>query len=229
MIPKVKICGLKTADTLDAALRCGADYLGFIFFEKSPRNIEPDLAGELARGAAGRARTVAVTVNASDEALDRIVETMRPDLLQLHGSEQPDRVIALKRRFGLPVIKAFSIRDAADLAAADAYRGVADLFLFDAKPPRGSELPGGNGVSFDWRLLRTLDPGMKYMLSGGLNAANIGEALLLVEPPAIDVSSGVETSPGVKDIALIEHFFQAVGNAAAMRQGDLAEQDIERF
>lgn len=227
MTPKVKICGLKTTDTLDAALRCGADYLGFIFFGKSPRNIAPELAGELAKTAAGRARTVAVTVNAEDEVLDRIVETMRPDMLQLHGSERPDRVTMLKQRFGLPVIKAFAVRDENDLASANAYRGIADQFLFDAKPPRGSELPGGNGISFNWQLLRTLDRDMKYMLSGGLNAANIGDALLQVEPPAIDVSTGVETAPGVKDIALIEQFFQAIGNAA--RQPDrLAEHDVKR-
>ncbi len=227
MIPKVKICGLKTAGAVDAALRCGADYLGFIFFEKSPRNIAPELAGGLAKAAAGRARTVAVTVNAEDEVLDRIVETMRPDMLQLHGSEPPDRVTLLKQRFGLPVIKAFAVRDSGDLAAANAYRGIADQVLFDAKPPRGSELPGGNGVSFDWQLLRTLDRDMNYMLSGGLNAANIGDALLQVEPPAIDVSSGVETAPGVKDIALIEQFFQAIGNAER-QPGSLAEHDIKR-
>lgn len=227
MTPKVKICGLKTADTLDAALRCGADYLGFIFFEKSPRNIAPELAGELAKTAAERAQTVAVTVNAEDEVLDRIVEVMRPDMLQLHGREPPDRVTLLKQRFGLPVIKAFAVRDRNDLASANAYRGIADQFLFDAKPPRGSELPGGNGVSFDWQLLRTLDRDMKYMLSGGLNAANIGDALLQVEPPAIDVSTGVERAPGVKDIALIEQFFQAIGNA--VRQPDsLTEHDVKR-
>lgn len=227
MTPKVKICGLKTADTIDAALRCGADYLGFIFFEKSPRNVAAELAGNLSKAAAGRARTVAVTVNAKDETLNRIVETMRPDMLQLHGSESPERVIQLKQRFGLPVIKAFAVRDGADLVAANAYRGVADQLLFDAKAPQGSELPGGNGVSFDWQLLRTLDRDMNYMLSGGLNAANIGDALLQVEPPAIDVSSGVETAPGVKDTALIEQFFQAIGNAA--RQPDkMAEHDVKR-
>lgn len=214
MTPDVKICGLKTADAVETALRCGASHLGFIFFEKSPRNIAPAIAGELAAAAAGRAQTVAVTVNAGDQELALIVGAMRPDMLQLHGNETPDRVAELKRQFGLPVMKAFAVREAADIAAANSYRDIADQFLFDAKPPRGSELPGGNGVSFDWQLLRMLDPDMNYMLSGGLNATNIGEALSQAQPPAIDISSGVETAPGIKDVTLIEQFFRAVEKAA---------------
>ena len=129
---------------------------------------------------------------------------MSPDMLQLHGSETPERVLAVKARYGLPVMKALSIRDAADLATIEPYQGIADRFLFDAKPPRGAELPGGNGVPFDWRVLAALDPGIDYMLSGGLNAGNIGEALRLVNPAGIDISSGVESAPGVKDAVLIE-------------------------
>jgi phosphoribosylanthranilate isomerase len=135
---------------------------------------------------------------------------MSPDMLQLHGGETPERVSAVKARYGLPVMKAFSIRDTADLVAIERYRGIADRFLFDAKPPKGAELPGGNGVPFDWRVLAALAPDIDYMLSGGLNAENIGEALRLVGPAGIDISSGVESAPGVKDVGLIEAFFRAV-------------------
>ena len=166
------------------------------------------------QAARGRARAVAVTVDAGDDALDAIVAAMAPDMLQLHGSESPERVQAVKARYGLPVIKAVPVRTAADLAASGRYRGVADRLMFDAKPPAGSELPGGNGVSFDWRLLAGLDADVDYMLSGGLSAANVGEALLIANPPAIDVSSGVESAPGVKDPALIADFFRAVRTAA---------------
>jgi phosphoribosylanthranilate isomerase len=206
----IKICGLKTREALEAALAGGASHVGFIFFEKSPRNIAPAKAGRLRKAALGRAKAVAVTVDADDATLDAIVAEMRPDMLQLHGQETPERVTELKARHGLPVMKAFSIREAADLDAIKSYRGVADRFLFDAKPPRGAELPGGNGVPFDWRVLATLDADIDYMLSGGLSAGNIGEALRFVTPAGIDISSGVESAPGVKDAALIEAFFRAV-------------------
>ncbi len=209
----IKICGLKTEKALEAALGNGASHVGFIFFERSPRYIAPAEAGRLRKAALGRAKAVAVTVDTDDATLDAIVSEMAPDMLQLHGSEPPERVSTLKVRYGLPVMKAFSIREAADLAAIEPYRGVADRFLFDAKPPRGAELPGGNGVPFDWRVLSALDPGIDYMLSGGLNAENIGEALRLVSPAGIDISSGVEKAPGVKDVALIEGFFRAVQTA----------------
>jgi len=209
----IKICGLKTGEALEAALAGGASHVGFIFFPKSPRNIAPDEAGRLRQAARGRAKAVAVSVDADDATLDAIVAAMAPDMLQLHGEETPERVAAVKARHGLPVMKAVSIRDAADLAAIEPYRGVADRFLFDAKPPRGAELPGGNGVPFDWRVLATLPPGTDYMLSGGLNAGNIGEALRLVSPTGIDISSGVESAPGIKEVGLIEDFFRAVRNA----------------
>jgi len=135
---------------------------------------------------------------------------MAPDMLQLHGKETPGRVAELKARHGLPVMKAFSLQTSADLDAVHAYRGIADRFLFDAKPPAGSELPGGNGVAFDWAILAGLDRKVDYLLSGGLNAANIGEALRLANPPGIDISSGVESAPGVKETALIEAFFRAI-------------------
>lgn len=206
----IKICGLKTKEALAAALGNGASHVGFIFFPKSPRYIVPAEAGQLRKAAIGRAKAVAVTVDADDATLDGIVAAMSPDMLQLHGDETPERVLAVKTRYGLPVMKAFSIRDAADLVAIEPYRGIADRFLFDAKPPKGAELPGGNGVPFDWRVLAPLDPGIGYMLSGGLSAQNIGEALRLVSPAGIDISSGVESAPGVKDVALIEAFFRAV-------------------
>ena len=158
----------------------------------------------------GKALAVAVTVDASDALLDDIVTAMQPDMLQLHGSEAPERVAELKARYGLPVIKALPLSEAADLERIKPFIGVADRFLFDAKPPKGSELPGGNGVAFDWHILAGLDASVDYMLSGGLNAANVGDALRLANPPAIDISSGVESAPGVKDPALIEQFFRAV-------------------
>jgi phosphoribosylanthranilate isomerase len=206
----IKICGLSTPETVAAALDAGATHIGFIFFAKSPRNVTPELAGQLRQPARGRAKSVAVTVDAVDSLLDDIVAEMQPDMLQLHGHESPERVAEVKARYKLPVMKAFSIGTAADLEKIKAHVGIADHFLFDAKPPKGSELPGGNGVSFDWTLLTSLDPSIAYMLSGGLTAQNIGEALRLASPPGIDISSGVESAPGVKDVALIEDFFRAV-------------------
>jgi phosphoribosylanthranilate isomerase len=206
----IKICGLKTDEAMAAALAAGASHVGFIFFAKSPRYIEPAAAGRLRQAARGKAMAVAVTVDASDAFLDEIVDRMHPDMLQLHGAETPERVAEVKARHGLPVIKALPLSEVADLDRIRPFVGVADRFLFDAKPPKGSQLPGGNGVTFDWRILADLDAGVDYMLSGGLNAANIGDALRLANPPGIDISSGVESEPGVKDPAQIEQFFRAV-------------------
>lgn len=215
MVLDIKICGLKTADALAAALDGGASHVGFIFFGKSPRNVAPEEAGRLRRAAMGRAKAVAVTVDADDAFLDRIVAETAPDMLQLHGHETPERVAGVRARYRLPVMKALAVSEAADLALVEPFRGVADRFLFDARPPRDSVLPGGNGVSFDWRLLANLDRGVDYMLSGGLDAANVGDALRLANPPGIDVSSGVESAPGVKDAALIADFLDAVRTARA--------------
>lgn len=209
----IKICGLKSTQALEAALAGGATHVGFIFFEKSPRNVTPQAAASLRTAAKGRAKAATVTVDADNSFLDAIVAAMSPDMLQLHGKETPARVAEVKARYGLPVIKALAVGEAADLERAKPYLGIADRFLFDAKPPAGSELPGGNGVAFDWAILAALDPGMDYMLSGGLNAANIGDALRLANPPGIDISSGVESAPGVKDAALIDAFFRAVRTA----------------
>ncbi|MER9023022.1 phosphoribosylanthranilate isomerase [Mesorhizobium sp. M0815] len=209
----IKICGLKTDKALAAALAGGASHVGFNFFAKSPRYVEPVEAGRLREAARGKTKAVAVTVDASDAFLDEIVEKMQPDMLQLHGAETPDRVAEVKARYGLPVMKALPVSEAADLERVKPFIGIADRFLFDAKPPKGSELPGGNGLAFDWRILTGLDAGVDYMLSGGLNAGNIGDALRLANPRGIDLSSGVESAPGVKEPALIEQFFRAVGAA----------------
>ncbi|WP_046120624.1 phosphoribosylanthranilate isomerase [Ensifer aridi] len=217
MKTEVKICGLKTAEAVERAVALGASHIGFIFFPKSPRNIEPDDAGRLAERVRGRAKVVAVTVDADSDDLDEIVSALSPDILQLHGSESPERVLSIKALYGLPVMKALSIREAGDLDRIDPYVGIADRFLLDAKPPAGSELPGGNGVSFDWRLLDALDGGVDYMLSGGLNADNIGQALALTGARAVDISSGVESAPGVKDVKLMDAFFEAVRRAEVER------------
>ncbi len=222
MVLDIKICGLKTPDAVAAALDGGATHIGFIFFPKSPRHITPQKAAGLRGAVRGRALAVAVTVDADDETLDEIVEAVKPDILQLHGHETPERVAFIKARYGLPVMKAFSVREASDLAAIAAYQGIADRFLFDAKPPKGSDLPGGNGVSFDWELLAALDADIDYMLSGGLNADNIAEALHKTQAPGIDISSGVERAPGEKDVRLIENFFRAVTDA--LRQPEMTER-----
>ncbi|MGB8819285.1 MAG: phosphoribosylanthranilate isomerase [Rhizobiaceae bacterium] len=213
MTPIIKICGLSSPETVAAALDAGAAMVGFIFFAKSPRNVTPEQAGTLRQAAIGRADAVAVTVDADNAYLDEIVSAMRPDWLQLHGHETPERVAEVKSRYGLPVMKVFSIREASDLDAIAPHRGIADKFLLDAKAPKGSELPGGNGISFDWRLLATLDPKLDYMLSGGLNAGNVDQALAITNAPGLDVSSGVESAPGIKDIGLIKEFIAAVKNA----------------
>ena len=206
----IKICGLSTPETVAAALDGGASHVGFIFFPKSPRNVAPADAGRLREAARGRAQAVAVTVDASDDQLQAIVDAMAPDMLQLHGKETPARVAAVRERFLLPVMKAISVETPDDLIHVHAYDEVADRLLLDAKAPKESQLPGGNGIAFDWRLVAALDTNLDYMLSGGLNAGNIAEALAIANPPGIDVSSGVESAPGVKDVERIRAFFAAV-------------------
>jgi len=206
----IKICGLSTPETVAAALGGGASHVGFIFFPKSPRNVSPELAGQLRQAALDRALAVAVTVDASDDELQAIVDAMQPDMLQLHGKETPARVAEVREKFLLPVMKAISVETPDDLLHVQAYDAVADRLLLDAKAPKESQLPGGNGVAFDWRLVAALDPGLDYMLSGGLNAGNVAEALATANPPGIDISSGVESSPGVKDVTRIEAFFLAI-------------------
>jgi len=219
MKPDIKICGLKTSEAVEKAVARGASHIGFIFFEKSPRNIEPDIAGKLADAVRGRAKIVAVTVNADNDDLDEIIALLKPDILQLHGTETPERVLNVKAIYGLPVMKALSIREADDLIRVEPYIGIADRFLFDAKPPKGSDLPGGNGVSFDWSLLAGLDADIDYMLSGGLNKDNVAEALSRTGARGIDLSSGVESAPGVKDLGLIDALFDAIATAGNKPQG----------
>ncbi|MDE1160189.1 MAG: phosphoribosylanthranilate isomerase [Neorhizobium sp.] len=215
MNPDVKICGLTTADAVDRAVARGATHIGFIFFAKSPRNIGADAAGDLADRVRGKVKIVAVTVDADDEELDDIVHMLRPDILQLHGHETPERILHIKALYGLPVMKVFSVKDAGDLDRVDSYIGVADRFLFDTKAPKGADLPGGNGISFDWKVMASLDASVDYMLSGGLNKDNVACALASTRASGIDISSGVESAPGIKDLGMIDAFFDAVAAAKA--------------
>jgi phosphoribosylanthranilate isomerase len=215
MLPLVKICGISTVSALDAALAAGADMVGFVFFEKSPRHLSPDRAGELAERARGRAKIVALTVNADDAALGAVVRALRPDFLQLHGAETPERVAAIGRTFGRATIKAIGVASAGDLAAAKAYAEVAAMMLFDAKAPQDADLPGGNGVPFDWRLLKDVSREGAHLLSGGLDPGNVAEAIALSGARGVDVSSGVERAPGVKDEAKIGAFILCARQAFA--------------
>ena len=210
----VKICGLSTPEALDVALDAGADMVGFVFFPPSPRHLEFGVAKPLGAQVRGRAQKVALTVDADDAFLDAVVEAWRPDLLQLHGKETPARVAALKKRYGLLVMKAIAVEAKTDLSAVTDYVAVADRLLFDARAPREATRPGGLGKPFDWRLLENLDPGVPFMLSGGLDAGNLGEALRITHAPGIDVSSGVERAPGEKDLDKIRAFVRAAREAA---------------
>lgn len=211
MAVKVKICGLKTEAALLAALEGGADYVGFVFYPPSPRSLPPPEAARLAQLARGRAGVVALLVDPEDEVLDEVVGAVEPDLIQLHGKETPERVAEIRKRWGRPVMKAISVETRADADRALEYRGVADLFLFDAKPPRGmaGALPGGNGIAFDWRVLEGVTGKVRFMLSGGLDPGNVAAAVRLTAPEVVDVSSGVETRPGEKDPRLIRLFLAA--------------------
>lgn len=211
----VKICGLATPEALDAALEAGADMVGFVFFPPSPRHLAFDVARSLGQQVRGRAQKVALTVDADDATLDAVVEALRPDLLQLHGTELPARVWALKRHYRVPVMKAVAVAAKADLSAIETYATLADWLLFDARPPRDATRPGGLGTPFDWHLLQHLEPGVPYMLSGGLNAGNVGEALHITQAPGVDVSSGVERAPGDKDPEKIHAFVRAARAAAS--------------
>ena len=205
----VKICGLKTPEALDAALDSGADQVGFVFFPPSPRHLGLEAMGALGSRVKGRAGKVALTVNATDEMLFDIVEALKPDMLQLHGDETPDRVVAVRTRFRLPVMKALPVAERNDLSQVRIYAKVADRLLFDARPPQGATRPGGLGKAFDWTLLKDIDRSIPFMLSGGLDAANVAEAIAITRAPGVDVSSGVEKAPGVKDSDKIRAFIAA--------------------
>jgi len=212
----VKICGLSTPETLEAALGAGADFVGFVRYPKSPRHVSLDLGHKLSLQARGRARRVVLLVDPTDEAIAQAVEAINPDLIQLHGSESPQRVAEIRSMVKRPVMKAVGIAEPSDLQALTPYADGVDHILLDAKPPRtGQALPGGNGVSFDWRLLDGLDRKLSFMLSGGLNPDNVAEAIRLTKPKAVDVSSGVESGPGLKDPARIEAFIRAARTAFA--------------
>jgi phosphoribosylanthranilate isomerase len=212
MTTLVKICGLSTPETLDVALDAGADAVGFVFFPPSPRNLSFQVARELGARVNGRAEKVALTVDADDELFEKIIEALKPDTLQLHGHETPQRVAAIRESFGLPVLKVLPIETRADLAAIAPYISVADRLLFDARAPREATRPGGLGKPFDWRLLENLDVPIPFMLSGGLHAENVAEALRITRAPGVDVSSGVESAPGVKDPKKIRAFIRAASS-----------------
>lgn len=203
-----KICGLTTPDAVDAALAGGARFLGFVVFPPSPRHVTPADAARLADRARGKADIVAVTVNADDALLADIRDHLKPDWIQLHGNENPDRVREAKAYAGKGVIKAFPISDRADLASVEAFADAADLFLFDAKPPKHASRPGGWGEAFDWTLLKGAAISRPWLLSGGLTPANVRAAVSASGAGAVDVSSGVESAPGVKDNALIARFLE---------------------
>jgi len=204
----VKICGLNSPEAVLAA--ADADFAGFVFYGRSPRNVTPETAASLAALLPARVQRVALMVDPDDAFLKAALAAFEPDLLQLHGSEAPERVAAIKQAFGLPVMKAIPVREAGDLAAADRYRGVADRLLFDAKPPnRPGALPGGNAESFDWTLLTGRKFALPTMLSGGLTAANVAEAARISGVGAVDVSSGVEDRPGAKNPQKIKDFIMA--------------------
>jgi len=205
----VKICGLSTRETLDVALRAGADMVGFVFFPPSPRHIGLEAARDLGRRAHGRAAKVALTVDADDATLGNIVETLRPDILQLHGRETVARLRDIKTKFALPVMKAIPVETAADLAPLPGYAAAADRILFDARAPQQATRPGGLGTVFDWHLLEKLDLRLPFMVSGGLNAGNVAEALRITRAGGVDISSGVESSPGIKDSEMIRAFIRA--------------------
>jgi phosphoribosylanthranilate isomerase len=211
----IKICGLSTPETLDTALDAGADMVGFVFFPPSPRHLGLHAARALSTRVRDRAQKVALSVDATDDALAGAIEALRPDLLQLHGHEMPERVLAVKRRFGLPVMKALPVERREDLAAVARYADVADRILFDARAPREATRPGGLGKTFDWHLLENLDPGLPFMLSGGLDAGNVAAALAITRAPAVDVSSGVERTPGEKDPDKIRAFIRTARAAEA--------------
>jgi phosphoribosylanthranilate isomerase len=214
----VKICGLSTRETLDAALGAGADMVGFVFFPPSPRHISFEVARELAADVRGRARKVALTVDADDAILSAIITALKPDILQLHGHESVARIVELKQRFGLEVMKALAVETSADLAGLSDYAAVSDRILFDARPPKDATRPGGLGTTFDWNVLKNLELKRPYMVSGGLSVVNVAEALRLTRAGGVDVSSGVERAPGVKDPDMIERFIRAAR----------ATQDAER-
>jgi phosphoribosylanthranilate isomerase len=211
---EVKICGLNTSEAVAAAHAGGASHIGFIFYPPSPRAVSPARAGEIAKSAPASVKRVAVFVDPSDAKIEAVVAALSPAMLQLHGSESPGRVTEVKERFGLPVMKAIRVSSAEDICSAEPYDGIADALLFDAKPPKNAEgmLPGGNGLAFDWTLLSDFQGATPWFLSGGLDLDNIEQAMRITGAGAIDVSSGVEDWPGVKNTEKIGAFLRVARN-----------------
>lgn len=212
---EIKICGIKDLAAMDAALAAGADLVGLVFFPPSPRSVSLGEAAKLAARARGKALVVALVVDADDTLLGDIATNVGPDLFQLHGGETPARTAEIRERFRRPVVKALPVETAADLDIVPAYAAVADRILFDARPPRDATRPGGHGRAFDWSLLARVDRAKPVMLSGGLDPENVAAAIRVVHPDAVDVSSGVEKSPGVKDPEKIRAFIANARAAAA--------------
>lgn len=210
MDTRVKICGLKTPDTVASAVEAGAQYLGFVFFEKSPRNVTVETARDLALDVPVGVAKVALVVNATDAELDRLTGEVPIDMLQLHGAENLERVEYIRARYGLPVMKAVGVSGPQDIQALDAYGLVSDQVLVDAKAPKGADLPGGNGLAFDWRLISKRGWNAPWMLAGGLTPDNVVQAIQLTGAKQVDVSSGVESAPGVKDPAKMRAFIEAI-------------------
>jgi phosphoribosylanthranilate isomerase len=210
---QVKICGITDEDAMDAAVEAGADMVGLVFFPPSPRNIAADRAADLIDLLPEELIKVGLFVDADDATLDRVLNRVRLDLLQFHGHETPERIEAVRLEYGVPVMKVIPVSTADDFAAAAPYFEVADQLLFDAKPPKGAVLPGGNAVAFDWTLLQGRHWELPWMLAGGLTPANVAEAIRISGATAVDVSSGVESAPGVKDTGLIRAFIGAAKGA----------------
>ncbi|MDY8107669.1 phosphoribosylanthranilate isomerase [Fulvimarina sp. 2208YS6-2-32] len=210
----IKICGLSTFEAIDTAIARGSSHVGFVHFDKSPRHVDIAEMAELVDYVQGRAETVIVTVDPDDDLVERFASDVRPDWLQLHGGETPERVRDVRRMAGLKVMKALPVADIEDLDRIEPYMAFADRILLDSRRPKGSNLPGGNGVSFDWRLLAALDPAIPFMLSGGLDAENVEAAVRIAQPSGLDISSGVESAPGIKDIGRLNRFFDAFARIA---------------
>jgi phosphoribosylanthranilate isomerase len=211
----VKICGINAAEPADAAVRAGADFAGLVFHPKSPRHLPFEAARALAERMRGRTRLVALVADADDELISAVVDAVRPDFLQLHGRETPERAGAIRSRFGVPLIKAIAVADAADLEPVPSYYAAIDMLLFDAKPSDGMR-PGGHGVPFDWQLLRGRKFERPWLLAGGLNPENVARAVSRAEAPGVDVSSGVETAPGMKSPEMIAAFVSAARNPSTV-------------
>ncbi|MEX0340673.1 MAG: phosphoribosylanthranilate isomerase [Arenibacterium sp.] len=208
---RVKFCGLTEPKDIDAAVAAGAAYVGFVFFPKSPRNLEPDAARELALSVPPGLAKVGLVVDADDATLARIMAAVPLDMLQLHGKETPERVAEIRQKYGVPVMKAVGVAGVDDLEAVDRYAKVADQLLIDAKPPKGGALPGGNGLAFDWRLITGRRWPVPWMLAGGLTADNVAQAVAMTGAQQVDVSSGIEDAPGRKSVAMMQAFAAALG------------------